>query len=890
MTETREHSGEEERPIRRARIGLIAVALAIGVVVAAVVLRWSGARGSAVPIPVRPGALAGWNVLLVSLDTLRADHVGCYGYASAATPTLDALAAGGVRCDQAIAPVPLTLPSHATLLTGLNPHHHGARTNGMFRLDDDVTTLAELLKTRGYHTGAVISAYVLDRRYGLAQGFDDYADDLTEGNRSSTFGYRERIAAKANESAIRWLRKHHGEPFLMWLHYFDPHAPYTPPEPYQARFPNQPYDGEIAYVDEQLGHVLAVLDELEVRDRTLVVAVSDHGESLGEHGEWTHGIMIYDATMRVPVIWNAPGALPAGLVVAGQIGLIDVMPTILDLLGEEIPPGLDGVSLLRADTIASAAPGTRELYIENISTKLQYGWAPLMGIRRNDLKFIFAPKPELYDLQADPNELSNLFADRHEQAGQLYERLRGMIGGDPETSATVAGNLPMDAASREKLRSLGYVFKDEDTSTTQRVAHDPKDMMADWLTLQRAEKLADAGRHAECVAVLEPLVRAKPQNARCWEVIGGSYQALGKGQQALAAYRREVQLTRRKVEAVARLASALLGAGKIDEANAELTRAVADDPGSPQALFGLASVRMRQGHLDEAVALYERSIQVGRGSFAGTANFNIGSIHYAAGRLDQARQAFERSLAADPGYARPARALAELLRRNGQTQQAIALLRRTLARRVDAEALVALGDLLAKTKQIEAAIDAMNRALELQPNLFNAHHQLGIVLQQIGRREEAARSLEQAVRINPSDPKARLNLGIALAGLERFAQAETHLRKAVKLVPKSAATHYNLGVLLARQDKLPEAAECFRRTVGVDPRHAGAHNALGQVLGELRRPAEAVRHFRRALEINPKLTSARQNLERCTTQLTTTQSRPAPSKPVRRGTSPTGVR
>ena len=878
MASTREQTGEEERPIRRGWIALVAVALAIGIVVAAVVLRRDD---TTVPIPVRPGALAGWNVLLVSLDTVRADHVGCYGYARAATPTLDALAAGGVRCDQAVAPVPLTLPSHATLLTGLYPHHHGARTNGMFRLDDDVTTLAELLKRRGYHTGAVISAYVLDRRYGLAQGFDDYADDLTEGNRSTKFGYRERIAAKANESAIRWLREHHGDPFLMWLHYFDPHAPYTPPEPHRGRFPDQPYDGEIAYVDEQLGRVLAVLDELNVRDRTLVVAVSDHGESLGEHGEWTHGIMIYDATMRVPVIWNAPGALPAGHVVAGQVGLIDVMPTILDLLGEEVPPGLDGVSLLRTDATASSEVGTRELYIENMATKLQYGWAPLMGVRRADLKFIFAPKPELYDLRADPNELNNLFANRREQAGQLYERLRGMVGGDPEMSAAVAGNLPMDAASREKLRSLGYVFKDEDTSTTRRAAHDPKDMMADWLTLQRAEKLADAGKHAECVATLEPLLRARPENARCWQVIGTSYQALGKGEQALAAYRREVKLTHRKVEAVARLASALLGAGKVDEADAELTRAVADDPQSPQALFGLASVRMRQGRQDEAVALYERSIKVGRGSFAATANFNIGAMHYAAGRLAPARQAFERSLAADPGYARPARALAELLRRDGQTQQAIELLRRTLSRRADAEALVALGDLLAKAKQVAPAIDAMNRALELQPDLFNAHHQLGIILQQIGKREDAVRHLKDAVRLNPSDAEAHLHLGIVLAGLERFAQSETHLREAVKLTPKSAAAHYNLGVLLAKRDRLADAAACFRHAVGADPRHAGAHSALGQVLQEQGRTAEAVPHFKHALEINPKLASARENLERCTTQLTTTQSRPASSKPVR---------
>jgi len=778
------------------------------------------------PVESAPGALAGWNVLLVSLDTVRADHLGCYGYAAGSTPNFDTLAAGGVLCRQAVAPAPLTLPSHATLLTGLDPHHHGARSNGVFRVRQDAGTLAERLKASGYRTGAVISAYVLDRQYGLNRGFDDYLDDLTEGSQPSRFGFRERRADQTNVAASRWLREHKAERFFLWVHYFDPHAPYDPPEPYRTRFAGRSYDGEIAFIDEQFGRLLGVLDEIGVRRRTLIVVVADHGESLGEHRELTHGIMIYDATVRVPMIWNAPGVLPSRFVVGAQVGLVDVAPTILDLLGLTIPSGTDGVSLVRPYV------ESRRVYIESLGPMFQYGWSPLVGLRSDAHKFIWAPSPELYDLVADPNELDNRIAQRRGQAEEMLASIRSRLGGDPALVRAVSSNLPMDDASRRKLEGLGYVFRTGTTQATQPALPDPKDMMDDWMLLQQAETLANRGEYARAIALLEPHLQARPGDLRSWEVLSECYQSLGQLDRALAAYRREVELAHRKVEAHVGVGSILMEMGKVAEAEAAFQQALTEDPQSSRALFGLGTVRLRQNRADEAMRLFEQAVELGRGSNTSMCWFNIGAIHHGAGRIEQARAAFEQSLKVDPANPRSARALAELLRQAGQEQQAIALLKSVVDQRPDAEACAALGQMYVQGGQVEPARKAFQKAIELRSDL----------------------------------PTAHLYLGVLEAGAGNAAEAERHLKRAIELAPGWAEAHFNWGVLLAINKRLPEAAEAFRKAVELQPNHAAAHNALGQALLTLNRTEAAEGHFRKALQIDPNLTAARENLNRCTTK------------------------
>ena len=337
------------------------------------------------------------SVLLISIDTTRADRLGCYGRLDASTPNLDRWATEGVVFENAVTSVPITLPAHASLMSGLLPHGHGVRDNGIYRVPDEPPTLAALLAEAGYDTAAVVGAAVLDRQYGLDRGFESYEDSV--GPMGLAIAERDAAAVtSAAAAAARSLRK----PFFLFVHYYDPHAAYSPPTPFAERFRPDLYQGEIAYVDEQVGRLRRELEGLGLLEDTVVVITSDHGESLGEHGEPTHGVFLYQATLRVPLIIVAPKRWPGGRRVAALASLIDVPPTLLELTGVRVPDGLDGRSL--APAVDGAAAGARWLPLESEFGYNSYGWAPLSGITDGALKWIDAPEPELYDLVTDPAE------------------------------------------------------------------------------------------------------------------------------------------------------------------------------------------------------------------------------------------------------------------------------------------------------------------------------------------------------------------------------------------------------------------------------------------------------------------------------------------------------
>src|SRR5262245_49483552 len=368
--------------------------LLLGLLIA---LAASGCGHAAAPAPTL-------NVLLVTLDTTRADHLGCYGDAAAATPTLDALAAEGVRFSQAFSPAPITLVAHASLLTGLPPFAHGLRDNGAGCLGPEVDTYPRFLGAHGYHTVAVIGSVVLARGFGLGQGFAIYDDQCPAGRVSG--GFRARRASDVTDAALRHLAERpRDKPCFLWLHFFDPHDPYEPPEPYKDRFKDRPYDGEIAYADSELGRVIAALRQEGILENTLVVCCADHGESLGEHGEQTHGFFVYDATQHVPLIMRG-GGLPAGRVDSTLVSLIDVMPTVAGLIGLHEPPG-SGRDLSTA-LLENRSVTERPVYLESYLTLVSLGWSGEEGWRTSRFKFIEAPRPELYDLSQDPGEKTSL--------------------------------------------------------------------------------------------------------------------------------------------------------------------------------------------------------------------------------------------------------------------------------------------------------------------------------------------------------------------------------------------------------------------------------------------------------------------------------------------------
>jgi arylsulfatase A-like enzyme len=514
-------------------------------------------------IDAKPGALTRWNLLIVTIDTTRADRIGAYGNRQIETPVLDGLARDGLLFADAVTTVPATLPSHVSLMTGLYPFHQGVRANGTFRLEEAQVTLAEILAERGFRTGAVVSAHVLDSSYGLDQGFETYLDDLTRGVQHAPQMFRERPAELANQAVTGWLRENAGDRFFLWMHYFDPHAPYLPPEPFRSRYRDHPYDGEIAYVDAQIGALLDELSALGVREKTLVVVTADHGEAHGEHGEFTHSLLVHDATLRVPLIVHAPAALPRGRVIERQASLVDVVPTILELLGIEAPHALHGHSFLHP-----LPPDPRPTYVETLATMTLHGWAPLFGVRREDFNYVLAPRPEIYDLRRDPGELENLFGERPELARELRAALVELAGEDPALGAEIVPNVEVDAEAREALAALGYVVTTADAGAAPGARMDPKDGVHHWERVQRGVTQRNAGDAAAAVETLEAAVEDVPGDVFALQLLAGTHLLQGRPDEALERARAAEALERTDPAIALLVASAHLDRRDLEEAEA----------------------------------------------------------------------------------------------------------------------------------------------------------------------------------------------------------------------------------------------------------------------------------------------------------------------------------
>ncbi|HET7747629.1 MAG TPA: sulfatase, partial [Vicinamibacteria bacterium] len=412
---------------------LARAALALGLVVGC-----RGAGGQGRPAPPRP------SIVLVTLDTTRADRVGAFGSAAGATPRLDGLAAQGLRFPNAYAHAPMTFPSHASILTGLLPPGHGIRDNGPPPLDASRPLLAELLARSGYRTAAFVSAFVLDRRFGLARGFHHYADEMRAG---PSDGLTSVPAAMTVDRALAWLSTPDPRPFFAWVHLFDPHDPYEPPEPFATRFRGRPYEGEIAYMDHHLGRLLDALDRRADADDVLVLAVGDHGESLGEHGEDTHAYFIYAATQRVPLVLRWRRRVTPDRTAAALAGGVDVAPTLLDAAGIAPPADLDGRSLL------SPAPGgPRAIYMESMAPRRWWGASELVGLRDERWLFVRSPRPELYDVTVDPAESRNLAASHPERVAEMEARLAALALSEPPVPSP-----EVDGETAARLRALGYL-------------------------------------------------------------------------------------------------------------------------------------------------------------------------------------------------------------------------------------------------------------------------------------------------------------------------------------------------------------------------------------------------------------------------------------------------
>jgi arylsulfatase A-like enzyme len=544
------------------------------------------------------------NVLIVTIDTLRADRLGCYGYIGAKTPTIDALAETGLLFEQATTVSPITLPSHASILTGLAVPNHGVRHNGMFKLDPGSTTLAERFSRSGYDTAAFVSAFVLDRRYGLNQGFADYDDRFERVDDSGPGSYAERPADAVTERVTHWLRAHadteRESPFFVWVHYSDPHGPYEPPAPFAESFSAAPYDGEIAFVDHELGRVIDTLRELGVLDDTLILITSDHGEGLGEHDEATHADLIYDSTMRVPWILSNPRLFPDGKLVRDRLAAtIDIVPTISALTGLEPGGPVDGV-----DITATPVPG-RTVYLETLAPLLDYGWAPLHGLRRIDGKFILAPQPEYYDLISDPAENNNLYEGRND-AGGLRAELTERLAAWPDAFEVAGIRKELTQEELERLASLGYVTGQAARPPGTR---DPKTMMPVWHRIHHATRLSARGEHSDAIAAIREVLTLDPGAGKAWSIAMQIYDRAGQPSEAETCARRALQL-RPTSDLWVSLARFALNRGDVPTFEGALAEAERLDPQNGGIHIGHGHADALQGRYDEARKEFETALQV----------------------------------------------------------------------------------------------------------------------------------------------------------------------------------------------------------------------------------------------------------------------------------------
>jgi len=554
------------------------------------------------------GRARDFDLLFITLDTVRADHLSCYGHTSTTTPVIDGLATNGLRFEQVQATAPLTMPSHSSIMTGLYPPRHGVRANGYYVLDASARTLAETLRGEGYSTAAFIAAYVLDGRYGLDQGFDLYDDGVTPSLAGETrSGYNERPANEVTDAALAWLETHLGDdnprPYFLWAHFFDAHRPYEPPQEFARRFPGRPYDGEIAFVDSQIGRLVEFLGQRNRLDRTLVVVASDHGDGLGDHGETSHSMFIYDSTMRVPWILSSPALFEREIVVADRVvSLVDVMPTVVDLLGVSRPDDLDGINPLTAP-----ADADRAVYVETLATLIHHAYAPLHGLRRLQDKYIRAPRPEYYDTGADPGETENRFELHNKKAHALSARLTEMMAPweDAETAASRA--VPLDTEQARRLAALGYIETHAPGQNGTR--GDPKDLVPHFNRVQNAKLLGDVGRHEEALQQILAAVSDSPNEPYAWKIAALLHQQVGQSDDAEQALRRALEL-QSDAEAHVRLAQLLVRRSAFEECAAQLDMAQALDPQHGDIYITRGDLYAMQGRFQSAIAEFEHAQRV----------------------------------------------------------------------------------------------------------------------------------------------------------------------------------------------------------------------------------------------------------------------------------------
>lgn len=652
----------------------------------------------------------GPNVILITLDTTRSDRLGCYGYAGGSTPALDSLAADGMRFTRARCNVPLTLPSHATMMTGLYPPEHGCRVNGTHALAGKVPTLAEAFAARGYRTAAFVAAFVLDKRFGLDRGFGTYDQYEVPDEREVQAGnvmYRYRRGDKVADAALAWLKKNAGRPFFCWVHFFDPHRPYYVPG--EVRDIGKAYDLEVSFMDRQVGRILEYLESRNLRGRTIVIAMGDHGEGLGDHGEDEHGLLLYDSVMRVPLVVSRPGCFPRGLCSDALVSSVDLLPTVFELFGWKPAGRVSGRSF--APALAGKPAEGAPCYGETEFPFTEYGWSPLKSLTRPGWKYIDATRDELYDLEKDPGEVRNLFAGAAARDKEMEARLALVEKGMTKAEAS---RVAMDEAARKALESLGYLGGESAAASTSGTAlRDPKDAV--WMRVEfiKAADLREKGKAFEADGILRRLIKESPESYAFRYALGKSLFERGLYAEALPEFEEMARRTPGDFRTHYNLGKTLIKLGRYDAAIGELKAAVKLDDSVKDGYNNLGLAFLGAGKADEAIGAFGKSIALDPKQT--DPHNNTGNALLALGRFDEAGEEFGKAAAADPNFF---------------------------------EGRYNLGLVRMRQGRYEEAAEAFGRAAALRPGFAEAHRNLGLALTRLGRVQEGLQEIARADQLS----------------------------------------------------------------------------------------------------------------------------------------------
>lgn len=761
------------------------------------------------------------SVLLVTVDTTRPDHLSPYG-ADIETPTMESLAQEGTLFDHAYAVAPITLVAHTAINTGLLPPQSGVRNNGIHYLKPEITTLAERLVRKGYRTAAFISGAVLNHRYGLNQGFEVYDDQLAPGHQKGRRMVPDRPAGATVKAAAQYLDElKDDEQFFVWVHFYDPHAAYNPPPPFRDSYRDRLYDGEIAYMDSQLGRLLGHR-AIVARKDLAVIMVGDHGESLGEHGEQTHAILAYNSTLHVPLLMKIPGG-PEGGRIQAPVSQIDLFPTILDLLGLEVEGDRRGLSLLPL-LEGSPFPSRRPIYAETYLPFYTYGWAKLRVLIEGRWKFIDGPGPELYDLKRDPRELSNL---DHKEPGMAHDLARDLRELEESVGNTEKEQqLALDSEAIANLRSLGYLGGGGSTAP-EASRPNPRDVIGLHVDLENARRLLDSR-----------LYRAAEERLK-----------------------RLLDRDRNNVEGMAELVNALLGQSKLDDARTWAERALKLDPSDTMLHMELATVEQRAGNREKALNIVRRIREMDPHFVP--AGLQEAGILRRLGRGAEAQAVLEKALRTWPDDPRVGVAYAQWVEiPQGAVKPAENRLRASLEEDPSlVNGYLVLGTMLERQNRLDEAGTLYREGLGVVPDDANLHAQLGLLLARTGGGPEAEAHLREALRL-ADGPRSdvRLALGSLLSDTGRFKEAMAQYDAILEGDPGNPAARNNQAIALFSSGRGAEALQILRDLVQQHPRYADAHNNLAAIANDLGHYPEAEREARRALKLSPSLSQAANNL------------------------------